>query len=111
MSNNIEIPQNCIFTISFDTHFHSDSRVQVEQKRQLQKLLCTFMPVVLSWEVLLGKFCLVGKERGQLSFVVLVEAEVRCAMGMGLPFHPNTGMRLGIAGLLVATPSKFPKVV
>lgn len=36
------------------TH-HGNSCVLVEQSRQLQKLLCAFVPVVLSWQVYLGR--------------------------------------------------------
>lgn len=54
VSNNMQIPQNCVFIVSSDT-LHSDSRVLAEQSRLLQKLSCTFMPVVLSQEGWLGR--------------------------------------------------------
>lgn len=42
------------YNMCFYTH-DGDSCVLVEQSRQLQKLLCSFIPVALSWQVCLGR--------------------------------------------------------
>lgn len=74
------------------SYTHVDSCMLVEQSRQLQKLLCVFVhthnKVVLSWQVYLGR------DRAK-EFVFCVgssEAEVKCDIGMGLSFHPSSGL-------------------